>query len=116
MDRKEKCERVILTQAEKALLREIEHHPHKKYSRSAVQKLYELDLVAPDTDGEDAFHQPIPKDTYCVSDFYWVYHEYRRSLLMDKLLTAFWLPMLVSFITSLLTTLPQWLPVLLQSK
>jgi hypothetical protein len=51
-----------------------------------------------------------------VSDFYWVYHEYRRSLLMDKLLTAFWLPMLVSFVTSLLTTLPQWLPVLLQSK
>lgn len=107
---------MILTQAEKALLREIEHHPHKKYSRSAVQKLYELDLVAPDTDGEDAFHQPIPKDTYCVSDFYWVYHEYRRSLLMDKLLTAFWLPVLVSFVTSLLTTLPQWLPVLLQSK
>ena len=116
MDRKEKCERVILTPEEKTLLRDIKLHPHKKCSREGIWNLYELDLVKPDTLGEDAFHQPISKDTYCVSDFYWVYHEYKRSLFMDKLLTSFWLPMLVSFITALLTTSPQWLPVFLPLK
>ena len=93
MDRKEKCERVILSQNEKKLLRDIKRHPHKKCDKTEVWNLYTLNLVEPDTEGEDAFHQPIPKDTYCVSDFYWIYHEYRRDLFMDKLLTAFWLPM-----------------------
>lgn len=116
MDRKEKCERVILSPDEKKLLREIARHPHKRCSQSEAWALYTLDLVKPDTEGEDDFHQPIPQDTYCVSDFYWVYREYRRGLFMDKLLTAFWLPMLVSFITSLLTTAPQWLPIFLQSR
>lgn len=116
MDRKEKCERVILSPDEKKLLRDIKRHPHKKCDKTEVWNLYALNFVEPDTEGEDAFHQPIPKDTYCVSDFYWIYHEYRRDLFMDKLLTAFWLPMLVSFITSLITTAPQWIPIFLQSK
>lgn len=114
MDRKEKCERVILNPAEKKLLRDIARHPHKQCSQAEVWPLYKLDLVQPDAAGVDDLGQPIPKDTYCVSGFYLVYREYKRGLFWDKLLTSFWLPILVSFVTSLLTTLPQWLPTLLQ--
>lgn len=116
MDRKEKCERVILTPNERKLLRDIKRHPHRKCSQAEVWPLYTMGLVQPDTAGTDALGQPILKDTYCVSGFYWVYRAHKRSLLKDKLLTAFWLPMLVSFITALLTTAPQWLPVFLQAR
>ena len=114
MDRKEKCERVVLTPEEKTLLRDIKLHPHKKCNREEIWNLYELDLVKPDTSGEDDFHQPIPKDTYCVSDFYWVYRSYIRAKYFDMFLSSFWLPFGVSLVTSLLTTMPQWLPWLLQ--
>ncbi len=115
MDRKEKCERVVLTPEEKTLLRDIKLHPHKKCSREEIWNLYELDLVKPDTSGEDDFHQPIPKDTYCVSDFYWVYHEYQHTKYRDLFLSSLWLPILVSILTNLTIDALQWLlPLILQ--
>lgn len=115
MDRKEKCERVILTPDERKLLRDIKRHPHKKCSQAEVWPLYTMGLVQPDTAGTDALGQPIPKDTYCISGFYWVYRAYQCSKHRALFLSSLWLPILVSIITNLtISALQRLWPLLLQ--
>lgn len=115
MDRKEKCERVILTPNERKLLRDVKRHPHRKCSQAEVWPLYTMGLVQPDTAGTDALGQPVLKDTYCVSRFYEVYRAYQCSKHRALFLSSLWLPILVSVLTNLtINELQRLWPLLLQ--
>mgnify|MGYP007024214194 CR=1 FL=1 len=115
MNRKEECERVVLTKEEKRLLRFIHQHPHTKCERCQIWPLYEMNLVCPDTQGVDAFNAPIPLDTYCTSDFYQIYQAYRSEKRFWLVLKSLWLPILVSVITNLTVDgIQWWLPLLQQ--
>ena len=114
MDRKSLCEKIVLTKAEKRLLRYISKHPHAKCAREEIRPLYEMDLVRPDTEGVDAFNAPIPKDTYCVSELYLIYQAHQAEQRFWLMLRSLWLPIVVSIITNLLTDGIQWLLPLIQ--
>lgn len=114
MDRKSLCEKIVLTKAEKRLLRYISKHPHAKCAREEIRPLYEMDLVCPDTEGVDAFNAPIPKDTYCVSKLYQIYQSYQDEQKFWMMLKSLWLPIVVSIITNLSTDGIQWLWPLIQ--
>lgn len=45
MDRKEICDAIVLTAAEKKLLKEIYRNPHRKCERAEVEALEEVGLV-----------------------------------------------------------------------
>ena len=101
MERKQKCESIVLSREEKKLLAEIKRHPHTKCEYSEVKALLSMGLIRQDTNGFDSLHQAILLDTYCVSDFYKVYLEYRREKMFWVLTQSFWMPLAVSFVTSL---------------
>lgn len=109
MDRKEKCDAIILTKQEKKLLKRISHSPHLKCDKCAVQPLYDMGLVAPDEKMVDGFGCPVPTDTYCVTDFYFVYDEFCREKQWLILTQGFWLPFGVSVVTNLISVGIQWL-------
>ena len=115
MDRKEICEAIVLTAAEKKLLKEIYRNPHRKCERAEVEALEEVGLVEQDTEKQPNFGVPFPGGTYYVSDFYFVYKEYLRDKRRDMTLQSLWLPIVVSIITTLTVNALQWLwPLLLQ--
>lgn len=115
MDRKSKCESIVLTKYEKKLLRRIRRKPHTKCNRDEIWPLYEMDLVYPDTEGVDAFNMPIWKDTYCVSELYQIYRSYKAELWFWLMLKSMWLPIVVSIITNLTVDGIQWsLPLIQQ--
>ena len=115
MDRKEICEAIVLTAAEKKLLKEIYRNPHRKCERAEVEALEEVGLVEQDTEKQPNFGVPFPVGTYYVSDFYFVYKEYLRDKRRDMTLQSLWLPIVVSIITTLTVNALQWLcPLLLQ--
>lgn len=108
MQRRTDCENVILSAKEKKLLKKIQRHPHRKCSNQEIHTLKMMGLVTPDTCGVDAFNAPIPTGTYCVSEFYLVYKEYRKDNRRDRMLTSLWLPIVVSVITTLTVNALQW--------
>ena len=109
MERKSDCENVVLSAEEKKLLKEIQKHPHMKCDEQKIRPLLVMGLVFPDTDGVDAFYEPVPTGTYCVSDFYRVYREYKKDRFREISLQSLWLPILVSFITTAAINLLGWL-------
>ena len=102
MERNQKCESVVLSREEKKLLAEIKRHPHTKCEYSKVKALMLMGLVNQDTNSFYSLHQPISLDTYCVSDFYKAYLEYRRKKRFWVLTQSLWMPILVSIITNLI--------------
>lgn len=108
MERKQKCESIVLSREEKKLLAEIKRHPHTKCEYIKVKALLNMGLIRQDTNGFDSLHQPIPLDTYCVSDFYKVYLEYRREKRFWVLTQSLWMPILVSIITNLIIIAAKW--------
>lgn len=114
VDRRSKCESIVLTKREKKLLRRISRKPHTKCKRDEIWPLYEMDLVYPDTEGVDAFNMPIQKDTYCVSELYRIYRSYKAELRFWLILKSLWLPIVVSIITNLTVDGIQWLLPLIQ--
>ncbi len=115
MERKTDCENVVLSAEEKKLLKEIQKHPHMVCDEQKIHSLLVMNLVSPDTDGVNALHEPIPTGTYCVSDFYRVYCEYKKDRFREMSLQSLWLPILVSVITTLtINALQWWLPLLVQ--
>lgn len=109
MERKTDCENVVLSAEEKKLLREIQRHPHMRCDEQKIRPLLVMGLISQDTEGENAFHEPIPTGTYCVSDFYQVYREYRKDRFRELSLQSLWLPILVSFTTTTAIHLLEWL-------
>ena len=108
---KSDCENIVLSAADKRLLKNIEKHPHYKCRPEKVETLRFFGLVSCDATGEvDAFHAPIVRiGTYCVSDFYFVYKEYLRDKYRDMTLQSLWLPIVVSIVTTLTVNALQWL-------
>lgn len=95
------CENVVLSAADKELLRKIRKCPHCKCDPKEIENLRFFGLIREDPSGEvDAFYEPIGAGTYSVSDFYLVYEEYLKDKRRDIMLSSLWLPILVSFITT----------------
>lgn len=109
MERKRDCENVVLSAEEKKLLKKIQKHPHMKCEETEIRPLLLMDLVVSDTDGVDGFNEPIPTGTYCVSNFYLVYREYKKDRFWEMSLQSLWMPILVSFITTTAINLLRWL-------
>lgn len=104
------CENVVLSAADKELLKKIEAHPHCKCDPKELGNLRFFGLVQEDPSGEvDGFHDSIGAGTYCVSDFYQVYREYKKDRFREMAMQSLWLPILVSFITTAAINLLGWL-------
>lgn len=103
--RRSACEAVILSRQEKRLLKKFKSGGRIPLEYSKAAALLVLELIEPCADDPDV---------YVASDFYFVYRSYIRAKYFDMVLSSFWLPFGVSLVTSLLTTMPQWLPWLLQ--
>lgn len=103
--RRSACEAVILSRQEKRLLKKFKSGQRVPLEYSKAAALLALELIEPCADDPDV---------YVASDFYFVYRSYIRAKYFDMVLSSFWLPFGVSLVTSLLTTMPQWLPWLLQ--
>ena len=104
------CENIVLSSADKKLLKKIKKHPHYQCEPKELENLRFFELIQEDSSGKvDAFHSPIGAKTYCVSDFYLVYEEYLKDKRRDIMLSSLWLPILVSFITTTAINLLGWL-------
>lgn len=115
MDRKERCESIVLKKSEKELLVNIARNPHTACDWLTARPLILMDLISEDTCGENSFGEPIGIGTYCTSEFYDVYVSHKRERRFEQLLQSLWLPALVSVITTLTVNgLQAWLPMLLQ--
>lgn len=108
--KKADCENVVLSAADKELLRKIRKCPHCKCDPKEIENLRFFGLIREDPSGEvDAFHEPIGAGTYAVSDFYLVYEEYMKDKRRNMMLSSLWMPIVVSIITNLAVDVLQWL-------
>lgn len=104
------CENVVLSAADKELLKKIKEHPHYRCDPKELGNLRFFELVQEDPSGEtDPFHDPIGAGTYCVSDFYLVYEEYKKDRFREMAMQSLWLPIVVSIITNIIVDALQWL-------
>ena len=104
------CENVVLSVADKELLKKIEAHPHCKCDPKELGNLQFFGLIQEDPSGEvDGFHDSIGAGTYCVSDFYQVYREYKKDRFREMAMQSLWLPIVVSIITNIIVDALQWL-------
>ena len=62
-----------------------------------------MGLVCQDRGGADENKDPILLDTYCVTEFYRVYRDYRSEQWFELTLSSLWLPIVVSILTNLTT-------------
>ena len=101
MNRKEMCERIILTPQEKRLLGRIRRSKNGlKCSASEAAALLEYDLIQSQRENVDWFGVPVPTGRYVLSDFYAVYAAYCRRELLDYIADK-WIDILASVISLL---------------
>lgn len=101
MDRKEMCERIILTRQEKRLLGRIRRCKNGvKCSDDEVAALLEYGLIEPQREQIEGFGVPVPTGRYLLADFYAVYAAYRRRELLDYVADK-WIDVLASVISLL---------------
>ena len=110
MERKEQCERIVLTKKEKELLKQIQKNPGMKCNQDDVWQLYLYGLIRPmkTEKGLNMHH-------FHIADFYDTYRDYQREKRKNQFFESLWLPIAVSVVTNLAINGLQWLwPLLVQ--
>ena len=110
MERKEQCERIVLTKKEKELLKQIQKNPDMQCNQDDVWQLYLYGLVSPmKTEKGLNMHR------FHIADFCDTYRDYQREKRKNQFFESLWLPIVVSVVTNLAINGLQWLwPLLVQ--
>lgn len=103
MERKEKCEKVVLTKEESRILKQIHQNPKAECNEKVAKSLYFMGLVTPERIGDNYDF------SHCTtSEFYNVYIAYSKARKKDQLFQSLWLPIVVSIVTTLVANALQW--------
>lgn len=97
--------KIVLTDAEKRILNDIQKHPGTEYQHDKIHQLRIYRLVYCEVLGEDSYGGVIESNKWHIShegEQYLTYKRDQRKLLWAK---SVWLPLLVSLATSLVTTI-----------
>lgn len=104
MERKAKCEKIVLTKEESRVLKQIHKNPELECDVKIAKSLYFMGLVTPKRIGDDFDF------SHCsTSEFYGVYVSYSQEKKREQLFQSLWLPIAVSAITTLIVDALQWL-------